>query len=292
MPPPLIANTSLGAVRGDLLGSGVVQWQGLRFASAPRWAPPVPWAEPYAEAPAVFDANAPGPNCPQFPGQIYDPNRTAEECLYIQGLWAPANANASRPAPVMVWIYGGGFAYGGGDSYNGSALAASQGVVVVTVNYRLGLLGFLALQDDVDAGRTTGNWGLLDQQAALKWVAKEVGTFGGDAARVTLFGQSAGGDSVSKHVVMPGSRGLFHGAVMQSGATPGGAWSLQYALRKTDAVAAALGCTGGPARAVRACLARANASVLLAVQVPARIWVPPAHGCPPTGRGFDSRGAR
>lgn len=198
-----VATTTLGDVRGTLLGGGVRQWLGIPFAAAPRWAPPVDRRLPYAERPGAFDATAPGPNCPQFPGQIYDPNRTSEECLYIQGIWSPAGASQRTPAPVMVWIYGGGYAYGGGDSYNGSALAASQDVVVLTINYRLGLLGFLALADDVAANRATGNWGMLDQQAALRWVAREVGAFGGDSARVTIFGQSAGGDAVSKHLVRP-----------------------------------------------------------------------------------------
>ena len=250
-----VANTSLGAVRGVRLQFGVSQWLGLQYATAGRWEAPVDRADPYPADALVY-----GPNCPQKPGQVNNASFSAEECLYIQGIWAPRAA----PAPVMLWINGGGFEAGGGADFNGSTLAARHGVLVLSINYRLGQLGFLALREDAAANSSTGNWGLLDQQAALRWVQQHVAAFGGDPMRVTIFGQSAGGSAVSKHLVLPGSRGLFHRAIVESGAIAAPqdlAWSLPFALTKADAFAATVGCAP-----TRECLLRKSMEELLSAQ--------------------------
>src|SRR3954469_8835281 len=148
----------------------------------------------------------------------------------------------------MVWIHGGGFIGGSGamDLYAGAPLAARGDVVIVTVNYRLGILGFLAPSDlaDDDAEGATGNWGLLDQVAALKWVRDNIAGFGGDPDNVTVFGESAGGMSVSDLLAMPSARGLFRRAIVQSG--PPNAVTMDRAEEVTAKLVAEVG-VGSPA---------------------------------------------
>ena len=250
-----VANTTLGPVPGRLLGNGVAEYLGMQYAMAERWAVPVDRTAPYDTANGQF-----GPNCPQFPGQVYNESFADEQCLYIQGCWAPP-ASATRPAPVLVWIHGGGLDFGGGSAFNGSALAAAHGALVCTINYRLGWLGWLAFPED--ANRTTGNWGLLDQQSALRWVRANAAAFGGDGDAVTLFGQSAGASSVLRHLVSPASRGLFRRAVSESGTLH--AWTRAFALSKAASAAAALGCAAG---ASRRCMGGASVAQILAAQGP------------------------
>ena len=180
----------------------VVEVLGIRFATAERFGPPqlLPWTGDHL---GRF-----GDACPQPPGEVFMASdmTQSEDCLYLN-VWTPSR-DGSRP--VMVWIHGGGYRQGSGDHFlsRGHVLAERGDVVVVTCNYRLGALGF--------AGGT--NCGLLDQQAALRWVRTNIADFGGDAANVTLFGESAGAGSVGMQLVMPSSAGLFERAVMQSGA--------------------------------------------------------------------------
>lgn len=151
-----------------------------------------------------------------------------EDCLYLN-VWRPAEATTD--APVMVWIHGGGYTTGSAADfvpttnsirwYPGRHFAERHGVVVVSINYRLGVFGFFAHPDLPDEGSPLGNQGLLDQQRALSWVRDNIADFGGDPANVTIFGQSAGAGSVCLHMVSPGSRGLFHRAIGQSGACGG-----------------------------------------------------------------------
>jgi para-nitrobenzyl esterase len=157
-----------------------------------------------------------GPSCPQ-PDQQGD-GKYSEDCLYLN-VWTPAKGPGER-LPVMVWIHGGGFNFGSSSlpEYDGRNLAG-KGVVVVTLNYRLGPLGFLVhplLSRESPEG-TSGNYALLDQIAALKWVQRNITAFGGNPDRVTIFGQSAGSRSVSLLMISPLSAGLFHGAIAQSG---------------------------------------------------------------------------
>ncbi|MDM0116044.1 carboxylesterase family protein [Variovorax sp. J22R133] len=208
--------TESGLVRGK--GSEVHAYLGIPYAAAPigenRWRAPLPalkWN-------GIRDGSAFGPDCMQ-PAE-YPELRGAgmsEDCLSVN-VWSPANQPGEK-LPVMVWIYGGGFTYGSGShpSYDGEALA-KRGVVVATLNYRLGLLGFMAHPElsAENATRSSGNYGLQDQIAALKWVQRNVGAFGGDAAKVTVFGQSAGAHSISTLISSPMADVLFQQAIMQS----------------------------------------------------------------------------
>ncbi|XP_005345574.2 acylcarnitine hydrolase-like [Microtus ochrogaster] len=143
---------------------------------------------------------------------IMPPISMSEDCLYLN-IYTPAHAHEGSNLPVMVWIHGGALIIGMASWYDGSKLAATEDVVVVTIQYRLGVLGFFSTGDQ----HARGNWGFLDQVAALRWVQQNIAHFGGNPDQVTIFGESAGGTSVSFHVVSPMSRGLFHRAIMQSG---------------------------------------------------------------------------
>ncbi|EDL87211.1 rCG39017, partial [Rattus norvegicus] len=143
---------------------------------------------------------------------ILPPISMSEDCLYLN-IYAPTHAHEGSNLPVMVWIHGGALTVGMASMYDGSMLAATEDVVVVTIQYRLGVLGFFSTGDE----HARGNWGYLDQVAALRWVQQNIAHFGGNPNRVTIFGESAGGTSVSSHVVSPMSQGLFHGAIMESG---------------------------------------------------------------------------
>eukprot|EP00936_MAST-01D_sp_MAST-1D-sp1_P002325 g2325.t1 len=244
----IVKNTGVGAIHCNMLTSGVVECLGLPFAAPPvgnlRFAPTVD-ATARLDHSGPFDATAFGASCPQAAGQIPDPNATSESCLTLN-VWSPAAYDTAREtppaAPVMHWIYGGGFMQGGSASFNGSALAARHNVVVVSSNYRLGVLGFAALREHADANETTGNWGFLDQQSALRWVQRNIAKgFGGDPQLVTIFGQSAGAASVDAHLLAPSSKGLFKRAILESGGLDG-LVKLPWALGTGDGVASRLGC--------------------------------------------------
>lgn len=182
-------------------------YRGIRYATAARWRPA------QAAAPATIRATAFGAMCPQG-GAPMDTTLYAEDCLFLN-VWTPPAGAASGPVPVMVFVHGGAFVTGAGSSptYNGAYLAAADTVVVVTLNYRLGALGFLY----AGSAGVPGNFGLTDQQTALRWVRSNIGAFGGDTARVTAFGESAGAMSVGlHHFAMPASDSLFRAAIMQS----------------------------------------------------------------------------
>uniref|UniRef100_A0A8C4X709 Carboxylic ester hydrolase n=1 Tax=Erpetoichthys calabaricus TaxID=27687 RepID=A0A8C4X709_ERPCA len=136
----------------------------------------------------------------------------SEDCLYLN-IYTPAEAGRESRLPVMIWIHGGSFIFGGAVQYDGSALAAYENVVVVVIQYRLGIMGFFSTGDD----HSPGNWGLLDQLASLQWIQENINNFGGDPNSVTIFGESAGGCSVSALIFSPLSRGLFHKAISESG---------------------------------------------------------------------------
>lgn len=214
------AATQGGVVEGRA-EAGLSVFRGIPYAAPPvgalRWRAPQPapgWA-------GVRPAHRFGPACPQVletPTQLAPLGPTAEDCLTLN-IWAPADR--ARRHPVMVWLHGGGFVAGSGSEapFDGSALAR-RGVVLVTVNYRLGRLGFfahpaLAREAPEEA---KGNYGLLDQIAALRWVRANIAAFGGDPANVTVFGESAGGMSIAALMTAPAARGLFAKAIVQSGA--------------------------------------------------------------------------
>lgn len=200
--------TAGGVIRGVVDADHRV-FQGIPYAAPPTG--PLRWQLP-APAPAwagVRDAAKPGPWCVQPDAAVED--RTAEDCLTLN-VWTPTG-RAPAARPVLVWIHGGSFMRGAGDIYDAHRLAEHGDIIVVTINYRLGALGFLA---DPALGEP-GNYGLADQQAALRWVRDNIGNFGGDPTKVTIAGESAGGMSVCDHLVAPDSQGLFRAAIIQSG---------------------------------------------------------------------------
>ena len=151
----------------------------------------------------------------------YDGAQGSEDCLYLN-VYKPGAAADGSPLPVMMWLHGGGFVNGSGNAFNGAFLAQTANVIVVTVNYRLGPLGWLALPSlaaEAD-DHSTGNYGLLDSIAALKWIKRNISSFGGDAGRVTIFGQSAGGEQVLALIASPLATGLFHRAISMSAPAP------------------------------------------------------------------------
>jgi para-nitrobenzyl esterase len=238
--------TDNGVVHGAIAG-GVRSFLGIPYAATTggpnRWRPPqraAAWATP-------LDATAFGPVCPQVgPPTMMYATTSDENCLSLN-VWTPDPA-PNTPLPVMVWIHGGGFVFGSSGAAPGSGnhLVPKGDVVVVSVNYRLGALGFLAhsaLAAEDPSHYATGNYGLLDQQAALKWVQSNIAAFGGDKSKVTLFGESAGGKSVCLHLLSPGSRGLFAGAIVESGECTIGLHELTAAAAKGDRFAQAIGCT-------------------------------------------------
>jgi para-nitrobenzyl esterase len=207
--------TADGPVCGIVV-NGVRQWLGIPYASPPvgnlRWQPPQPPA-PWS---ATLDATAFGSECAQeFPGF---PSGGSENCLFIN-VWAPSGVtgSASLPGhpglPVMVHIHGGGFVVGSGEGDN-TLLATAGREVIVSMNYRLGIFGFLA---DPALGPHSGDYGLQDQQAALLWVRHNIAAFGGDPHNVTIFGESAGGSSVCDQIASPAAAGLFERAISTSG---------------------------------------------------------------------------
>ncbi len=223
---PRLAETQAGAVRGEGLADGRVVFRGIPFAAPPvrdlRWKPPMPPA-PWR---GVRDATAFGPACIQprsVKGALYadDRPRTSEDCLSLN-VWKPASAAgaAESRAPVMVWIHGGALINGDSSSpLDDGAAMARRGVVVVSINYRLGIFGYLAhpALSAESPRHVSGDYGLLDQIAALSWVQANIAGFGGDPGDVTIFGQSAGGLSVMELMISPLARGLFHKAIVQSG---------------------------------------------------------------------------
>ncbi len=211
-----VVDSSRGALRGARHGP-VLRFTGIPFARARRFASP----EPVERWDGLRDATEPGPICPQNATPLLTALGApalplSEDCLNLT-VFTPALDAIRRP--VMVWIHGGGFVGGQGSApiYDGARLAARGDVVVVTINYRLGALGFLYLGDLDPELATSGCNGILDQVAALGWVRENIAAFGGDPSNVTIFGSSAGGMSVATLLALPAARGLFHRAVVQSG---------------------------------------------------------------------------
>jgi para-nitrobenzyl esterase len=258
--------TEKGPVQGAVVGDTRV-FLGVPYAAPPvgdlRWKPPVPaaaWTEP-------LDATAIRPACPQIDVSTSLPvPGTSEDCLTLN-IWTPASPPAS-PAPILFWIHGGGFALGSGGepSFDGRVLSEATGAVVVTINYRLGPLGFLAhraLVAEDPAYPSTGMYGFEDQRAALEWVKTNIAAFGGDPKNVTLFGESAGGISTCLHILSPRSEGLFHRAIVESGpCTLGTGTTEKEAEALGDMLTDALQCTSPTD--VLACLRSKTADEVLA----------------------------
>ncbi|MBK8283777.1 MAG: carboxylesterase family protein [Ahniella sp.] len=261
--PPLVAATREGLVRGTALGTN-----GAKFLGVPYVTPPtgnLRWRAPQSATPRVqpFQANMFSPACPQNATSdgIYGSvlGVRSENCLYLN-VWTPELREGALK-PVMVWIHGGGLVQGssgetrpdGVPVYDGARLA-DDGVVAVSINYRLGPLGYLAMRDFAGESPdhpTAGNYGLLDQIAALRWVRDNIAAFGGDPSRVTIFGESAGGVSTCALLASPLARGLFHRAIMQSGGCQRAIPSLETAPAGQEAaytqgarITSTAGCSG------------------------------------------------
>ena len=242
-----IAETSAGRVAGALEGD-VVAFKAIPYAAPPTG--PLRWRPPQAPASwsGVRAGDRFGPVCPQTlqPPPTGLPNQS-EDCLTVN-VFAPAGVKAGAKLSVMVWIHGGGFTVGAGGQpfYDGAALAR-RGVVVVTLNYRLGRLGFFAhpaLVREAGADGLFGNYGLMDQIAALTWVQRNITAFGGDPHRVTAFGESAGGIALNTLMVTPAAKGLFQQAIVESGLGRNPARSLKSAEASDTHFAIAEGISG------------------------------------------------
>jgi para-nitrobenzyl esterase len=229
-----------GTLQG-VMSQGVREFLGVPYAAPPvRFAPPQP-ARPWD---GVRSAAAHGPACVQFqPKGVPAGQATSEDCLYLD-IYTPASARPGASLPVLFWIHGGNFTQGSGVVFGGQRFAALTNSIFVSINYRLGAFGFLALPQLQSASpQGTGNYGLLDQIAALKWVRSNIAAFGGDARKVTIDGQSAGSGSVCDLLASPLAAGLFQRGIMQSGpCTTVAPMPLQQSEATGEEFAAAVGC--------------------------------------------------
>jgi len=209
-------NTPCGEIIG-LQCEGYQEFRGIPYAEQPIGVARFKAPEPLLPFDEPFKAERFGDSAPQDKIPLFGINQTSEDCLYLN-IWTPASDDKKRP--VMVWIHGGGYLTGSGSQliYNGRSLAMSGDVVVISINYRLGALGFLYLNDLISADHgISANNGLLDQIEALRWVRNNIASFGGDPGDITLFGESAGAMSIATLLACPTAQGLFQRAILQSG---------------------------------------------------------------------------
>ncbi|MEV0677475.1 carboxylesterase family protein [Actinosynnema sp. NPDC050436] len=277
-----VVRTENGAVRGSSDGRTAV-FKGIPYADPPvgelRWRDPRP-VRPWH---GVRDAGRPGPVCAQDPGEVPD-GSVHEDCLYLN-VTRPENRSGG-PAPVIVWLHGGGFYMGAGSNYDPARMVERGGVVVVTFNYRLGVFGFFGHPGLAGSGQ----FGLADQQAALRWVRRNVAAFGGDPGRVTVAGQSAGAISACAHLTSRPAAGLVDRVVSQSGSCDlSWAAGAEYRAEPADAIfeplagveergrraAGELGCAGTAPAVVLDCLRGLPVEVVRKVH---KRFIQPAHG--------------
>jgi para-nitrobenzyl esterase len=261
-----LAFTLNGPVQGAEV-SGVRRFLGIPYAAAPsgakRWQPP----EPHAPWRTPLDATHFGKHCPQPEGPASAAN-ASEDCLFLNVYTASGEGHGLDP--VMVWIHGGSLVTGAGSDFDPTALVQQGDVVVVTINYRLGALGFLA-HPALDAeDHKFGNYGLMDQQIALEWVRHNIVFFGGNPRNVTIFGESAGGQSVTSHLTSPDSHGLFDRAIVESGAYALTLPTLAASEAQGTGFASAVGCVSQTSACLRgtsvAALVSKEASVYITTQ--------------------------
>jgi para-nitrobenzyl esterase len=256
---PVVA-TAGGAVRGMSTGAAD-EFLGIPYAAPPvgplRWRPP----QPAASWSGVRDATQFAPHCAQS-ASPFGIASTSENCLYLNVFTPPGSARANHRLPVMVWIHGGALVTGESNDYDPTKLV-SNGAIVVTINYRLGALGFLAHPALAShPGGPSGDYGLMDQQAALRWVQRNISQFGGDPRNVTIFGESAGGLSVLSQLASPSAHGLFAKAIVESGA-----YNLtQTPLATAEAAGEAFASSAGCASQTAACLRSLPVATILANQ--------------------------
>ncbi|XP_063053755.1 carboxylesterase 5A-like [Engraulis encrasicolus] len=271
-----VVSVKNGTLRGasmSVKGSDklVQQYLGIPFARPPlgnlRFAPPEPAESWEGERDATQQPNV----CLQvredlskmssFMGIEYTVPAVSEDCLYLN-IYTPAKPTDTEKLPVFLWIHGGGFRLGAASQYDGSILAAYENMVVVIVQYRLDMLGFLSVGDEQNP---EGNWGFLDQLAALKWVQENIESFGGDPNSVTIAGQSVGGESASFLVLSPLSKGLFHRVILQSAvATVSGPYTHKRLNDAKMKAAKLTGCDPSSAEVLVKCLREKTEEELLA----------------------------
>jgi para-nitrobenzyl esterase len=265
-----IVRTAEGPVQGSV-NNGTTSFLGIPFAATPvgalRWQPP----QPHAAWTQTLDATKFGNTCPQITelGVFAGPVSVTEDCLFLN-VFTPSRGPAanSKKLPVLVWIHGGGLFDGESNDYDASALVKGGPggpTVVVTINYRLGLLGYFA-HPAIDAeDHHIGNYGLMDQQAALQWVKRNIAAFGGDPGNVTVGGQSAGSTSTAALVISPASAGLIHRAIFESGPLLTVA-PLPLAESRGSNFATAAGCAADAAAAAATCLRELTVQKILSLQ--------------------------
>ncbi|XP_061533546.1 cocaine esterase isoform X1 [Phycodurus eques] len=272
-----VVHMELGSLKGEYVSvkgkeTGADAYLGVPFAKPPvgpglRLAPP----QKVEAWQGVRDASKQPPMCIQHRQFLLDLMQLigsiaeeipdiSEDCLYLN-IYTPANRAHDAKLPVMMWIHGGGFTLGSASMYDGSALAAYQDVVVVLIQYRLGVLGFLSTGDE----HLPGNSGLLDQVEALRWIQKHIANFGGDPASVTIFGESAGGMSVSLLLLSPLSDGLIHRAIAESGTAAMDVFVSTDPLPIAQVVANASGCSIESTQTIAACLRKIDIDPFLTI---------------------------
>ncbi|TWI62530.1 para-nitrobenzyl esterase [Pseudoduganella lurida] len=271
-PIPLQVKTDSGLV-GGIDQDGMQAWLGIPYAAAPvgklRWMPPQrpqPWS-------AVRDAKSFGNYCPQNEDLgVFGKPGGREDCLNLNVYVGKDAVRRGKKLPVFVWIHGGSLFVGANRDYDASKLAKDGNAVVVTINYRLGLLGYFAHPVLNGEGHAFANYGFMDQQMALDWVQRNIAAFGGDKGNVTIAGESSGGNSVLAHVAAPGSRGNFQHAIAMSGGAValkfpafGAPKPLDFAEKMGTGFARAAGCESGDAAA---CLRALPVATVLAMQTP------------------------
>ena len=250
-------DTTSGPVKG-FVDEGIYRYLGIPYAAPPvgnlRWQPPqppTPWTN-------VRQATASGPTCAQITelGVFAGPANNNEDCLYLNVFTTQTGGSGKALKPVLMWIHGGGLVDGESNDYDATKLAKGGPAgpnVVVTINYRLGLLGYFAHPALDTEGHPFGNYGLMDQQAALRWIRDNIKAFGGDPGNVTVGGQSAGSTSTAAAVISPASKGLFERAIFESGALLTVA-PLSLAESRGSAFATAAGCPADDSQGAAACL--------------------------------------
>lgn len=263
-----VVQTHSGPVQG-FVGNGVYEYLGIPYAAPPvgrlRWRPP----QPAAAWSQVLQSTSFGPTCAQITelGVFAGPPNSNEDCLYLN-VFTTQTGSGQGLKPVLMWIHGGGLVDGESNDYDGGKLAMGGPggpTVVVTINYRLGLLGYFAEPALDNEGHLFGNYGLMDQQAALHWIRDNIANFGGDPNNVTVGGQSAGSTSTAANVISPLAKGLFHRAIFESGALLTVA-PLSLAESRGAAFAAAAGCPTDATPQASACLRRMAVPAILNLQ--------------------------
>lgn len=241
-------HVATGDLQGKVVG-GVDEFLGIPYAAPPvgdlRWRPPAAPASWSGTRHVTAFANS----CAQPSRGIFAAPSNTEDCLYLN-VFTPHGSDAAAKLPVMVWFYGGGLFSGESNDYDGSKLAQRGHVIVVTLNFRVGALGFLSVPSLNNEGHPHVNYGIMDQQAALRWVKQNIASFGGDAGNVTIFGQSGGGTAVMANLQSPTAKGLFHRAINESGThitvvTP------EAELKAGEAFAKQTGCPDAAAACLR-----------------------------------------